>query len=295
MIALWSSGREDEADAMTLEAFDLARHRGNVNYTTWFAGTRIAVLWNEGAWDEAFRLADEFLPATPASQGNPALCRCILANMAIDREDPEAARRLLALVAPGMTSSADLQQQAILYYRTFVEAKLEERFDDILGTTKAWVALALELGYDETAAQALSLSLDVLPSSNGTNGALAELVDLIDGRSTSRRTQGLEAELARVRGVLATRAGEDDAAFDAFAQALAHARERNKARLVASIVADYGAALVVAGRGEDAEPLLDEARELFAQMGSRAGIERLDAALASAAPRVGAAATPASG
>ena len=277
MIALWGSGREDEADAMTLEAFDLARSRGNVNYTTWFAGTRISVLYHDGAWDDAFALADEYLPDTPASQGNPALCRCVLAEMALDRNDPDTARGLLALVAPGLSTSTDLQQQSILSYRAFLEERLAERVDGMLATVQAWIGLLLDLGYDETAAHVLSSALDALPASDATNAALAQLSKLLDTRSTSRRTRGLEAELARVRGVLASRADDHDAAFDAFARALAHARERNRARLVASVLAEYGAALARGGRADEAEPLIDEARTLYRMMGATVPLERLDA------------------
>ena len=71
MIALWSSGREDEADALSLEAFELARSRGNVTYTTWFAGTRIVVLYHEGAWDEATALGDELPRGCAGKPGKP--------------------------------------------------------------------------------------------------------------------------------------------------------------------------------------------------------------------------------
>jgi hypothetical protein len=43
------------------------------------------------------------------------------------------------------------------------------------------------------------------------------------------------------------------------------------------VLADYGAALVRAGRPGDAEPLLAEARELYERMGATMRLERIDA------------------
>ena len=73
MIALWYGGREDEADALTVEALDLARTRGNLNYTGWLAGARISVLLADGGWDEAVELGAAYLPDAAVSQGNVAL------------------------------------------------------------------------------------------------------------------------------------------------------------------------------------------------------------------------------
>jgi class 3 adenylate cyclase/predicted ATPase len=277
MIALWNSGREDEGDALSVEAFELARSRGNVTYTTWFAGTRIVQLYLEGAWDEAMALAEDFLEDAPANQGNPALCRCVLAEIALDRDDPSAASAHLAFVAPGMTSSTDLQQQSLLDYRDFVLAKAAGRLDDVVGSVERWTAVLLELGYDESAAQLAGAAADAAADAEGFDEVLARVLDSIDTRSTSRRTRAVEADLARLRGVLASRAGDNEAALESFALALGHARARGRARVLAAVLMEYGAALLRAGRDEDAAPLLDEARGLYERMGATARLRRLDA------------------
>ena len=193
MIALWSSGREDEADALSLEAFELARSRGNVTYTTWFAGTRIIVLYHEGAWDEAKALGDSFLADAPASQGNPALSRCILATIARDRGDPDLARAHLALVAPGVTSTTDRQQESLIDHREFVLAEMAGRLDDLLGIAERWIDVLLELGSDEAAAQVAGMTMDAAAGVEGKDAALSRLVGV------DRRALDLAAH-TRARG-----------------------------------------------------------------------------------------------
>jgi predicted ATPase/class 3 adenylate cyclase len=276
MIALWSSGREDEADALSLEAFELARSRGNVSYTTWLAGTRIVVLYHAGAWDEANELGESYVPDGPASQGNPALSRCILATIARDRDDPDVAQAHLALVAPGVTSSADRQLQSLIDHREFLLAEMAGRVDDLLGIAEQWIDVLLELGSDEAAAQVVAATMDGVGEVEGKDAELSRLVEAVDVRSTSRRTPALEAELDRVKGTLSSRQSDHDAAVEAFGRALGRSRAAGRARLLASVLADYGAALLRAGRGDEAAPLLDEARELYEQMGATARLRRLE-------------------
>ena len=47
--------------------------------------------------------------------------------------------------------------------------------------------------------------------------------------------------------------------------------------MLAAVLMEYGAALLRAGRDEDAAPLLDEARGLYERMGATARLRRLDA------------------
>ncbi len=276
MIALWGSGREDEADALSLEAFELARSRGNVTYTTWFAGTRIIVLFSEGAWDEATALGDSFLADAPASQGNPALSRCVLATIARDRGEPDRARAHLALVAPGVTSTTDRQQESLIDHREFVLADMEGRLDDLLGIAERWIDALLELGSDEAAAQVAGMTLDATADVEGKDATVSRLVETIDARSTSRRTPALEAELDRVKGTLASRQGDHDAAVEAFGRALGRSRATGRDRLLASVLAEYGAALLRAGRDDEAAPLLDEARALYERMGATVRLQRIE-------------------
>jgi hypothetical protein len=110
------------------------------------------------------------------------------------------------------------------------------------------------------------------------------LIALVDGIAAaydtlppSALTRYLQIEGGRVRALRAGAAGEEDVAADAFAGALAAGRSLGRDGRLAPVLADYGAWLVECGRAEEAEPLLDEARELFEHMGAKRWLERIDA------------------
>ncbi len=111
----------------------------------------------------------------------------------------------------------------------------------------------------------------------GEPAAAAPLADLYDTAPPSALTRFLRIEGGRVRALRARAAGEEDVAADAFAEALAAARSLGRNGHLAPLLADYGAWLVECGRAAEAEPLLDEARELFGRMGAKRWLERIDA------------------
>ena len=125
MIALWATERAEEAEALRIEALELARSRGNVNYTTWFASGRIPILQQDGEWDEAFQLAEDIGPRVEVNQGNPALARCVLAEMALERDDRDSAAAELDLVCPGLEieTATDFQQRSLVTFRETLRAR----------------------------------------------------------------------------------------------------------------------------------------------------------------------------
>ena len=163
MIALWATERAEEAEALRIEALELARSRGNVNYTTWFASGRIPILQQDGEWDEAFQLAEDIGPRVEVNQGNPALARCVLAEMALERDDRDSAAAELDLVCPGLEieTATDFQQRSLVTFRETLRARADGRPDDILAMVEPWAMLVLDQGYDEAAASVLGRALDV--------------------------------------------------------------------------------------------------------------------------------------
>jgi hypothetical protein len=83
----------------------------------------------------------------------------------------------------------------------------------------------------------------------GDAAAAAPLADLYETVPPPALTRFLRAHGRRLCAFRAAAAGDEDAAADAFAQALAAARSLGRAGSLAPVLADYGAWLVETGRG----------------------------------------------
>ncbi|MBA2385034.1 MAG: hypothetical protein H0V68_10295, partial [Actinobacteria bacterium] len=87
--------------------------------------------------------------------------------------------------------------------------------------------------------------------------------------------RGIAARFLALRGVLADDAAGPDPAFAAAAAAF---REISAPFDLAVVELEHAEWLLGQGRGEDAEPLLAEAGEIFERLRARPWLERLDAA-----------------
>ncbi len=270
--------RREELRRVQVEALDLARRRGNRSFLIAFAGARSITLLEEGDWDGAFQLADEWLPTQPTAQSGHGLHTAWLAWGALERDDPDEARRLLDLVAPGVDETPDLQLRNIVLFKRMLVSIAENRVGDLAASTVEVARLLSEQGYPTNTALVAGFALDALQET-GDVSALLPLFDLADEAPAGTRSRLLEAEVGRGRGVAASLAGEHDEAADWFVRALAAARNLGESLEVARVLADYARALVRAGRIDEAEPLAEEARSLFEQMGATRALARLDAAM----------------
>ena len=113
----------------------------------------------------------------------------------------------------------------------------------------------------------------------GDPAAVLPIVDVLEGTPPTRRGRMVEVQLARARGNAASARGDHETAAEEFASALSTARNLGRAAKLAPVLVDYGRWLVQTDRGEDAQPLLDEARGLFEHMGAVVWLERIDALL----------------
>jgi class 3 adenylate cyclase/tetratricopeptide (TPR) repeat protein len=279
-VLLMSTDRQDELRRVETDGFELALRRGNRVFFVAFGGARTTTLLSEGDWDAAFSLAADWLPTEPTSQSGEVVSVLFFVEATLQRRGDDEARRLLDLVAPGIESSSDTQLQMNVAFKAQLVATLEGRPSGVLKAIRELVPLLLESDFGEPAAFALGIALDVLYD-DGDPAPLLPLVDLVEAVPLPLRTRGLVADTARVRGAVASLAGDHDAAVDHFATGLAAARNLGDGYPLARVLADYGRALVRAGRTEEAEPLLVEARQLFEKMRAVVWLERIDAVLPS--------------
>jgi class 3 adenylate cyclase/tetratricopeptide (TPR) repeat protein len=277
----WSSDRPDEARRVIAEGFELARRRGHRQFLVSFAGWQCAFLLIDGRWDEAFALADELFPEQPSANSMVAALHNWFAAAALDRGDVAEARRRFDLAPPEVVTSTDVQLRSVALMREALIGLEARRPGDVLRSCRLIIESELVRDDPQSAAGALRWACRVAQE-HDLVPALAELTALFDDVPERSRVRELVAELEHARGVVTADAGEEDAAAEAFGVALAAARSLGHRWLTAEVLTDYGRALVRAGRAEEAQPLLDEARELWEQMGATAWLERI----AALSPRV---------
>ncbi len=275
-VILSGMDRKEELRRIEAAGLDLARKRGNRSFLISFGGSTSLSLLDEGEWNDALAVASEWLPREPTSQSAHAVSTCWVAWALLDRGEDDEARRLLGLVAPGLESTTDQQLRAALNFKDSLLARADGRVDDLVRLTDEQVRHLLDLRYPEAAAAALALALDVLHE-RGEAAVLLPLVELVDATPPASRTRRLEAEVGRAHGVIASLGGEHDEAMEHFAAALGAARNSGDGPATAGVLADYGRALVRAGRADEAAPLLAEARALWEHMGAVVWLERVDA------------------
>jgi class 3 adenylate cyclase/tetratricopeptide (TPR) repeat protein len=268
--------RPEELRRVEVEALDLARRRGGRAFLIAFAGMRSVSLVQDGDWDGAFALADEWLPTEPTAQSGHGLHTAWLAWVALERDDRTEARRLLDLVAPDVDETSDIQLRAVVVWRQMLRAIDEDRMDDLVRLTGEEARLLNDTGYPTECAVIAGIALDTLQQT-GDVSALLPLFDLADEAPAARHSRLLELEVARGRGVAASLAGEHDEAADWFAKSLSAARNLGHKLYVARVLSDYARALVRAGRADEAEPLAEEARAVFEYAGATRALARLDA------------------
>ena len=269
--------RPAEAKRLIADAFDLAQRRGHRHYLTSFAAWQCLFLLFDGDWDEAFALADELIPAQPTANGIIVFAHNWLAAAALERGNADEARRRFDLVAPELETSTDLQLRSAGLMRLVLMATEERRPDDALRSARLLMENELEQGNPFGAAATLKLAPTVAQD-HGRVAALAELTALVDAVPELGRMRDLVASISRAQGLVAADRGDEDGAVEAFSAGLAAARNLGERWLLAELLADYGRFLVSVGRFDDAEPLLDEAQQLWEGTGAVRWLERIEAA-----------------
>jgi tetratricopeptide (TPR) repeat protein len=268
----WEADRREETRRITLEGFELARGRGHRKQALSFSCWEVLFLLVDGRWDAAFALADEFFPERPTAFGIVATAQTFLAGASLDRGDHAEARRRLALVAPELLESTDLQNRTTSCLHATLSAFEAGRPQDALRSCAALIDSEFE--QDSPGTEALKWG-STIAQEHGFFAELSDLVARFDGVPELKQTRVLVGDLGRARGILAAHAGRDDAAADAFGIALAAARSAGDHWQLAEILTDYGRSLVAFGRPEEAEALLNEAEELWEQMRATAWLERI--------------------
>ena len=264
-VVLESSDRYIEAVDMTDRALELARRVGDRVWEGIFLGGPISGLTLLGRWDEA--LARVAVVEDMGGQGIDASLTSPVVEILCQRGDPAAARAWLDKNA-AMRGDEDIQSRTGYLLAEAQVLRAEGKLREALELAEEVIAvhstlgitfLTMKLGVVEALEAAFAL---------GEADKVRELLALVDDLRPGDRPPLLEAHAHRFRGKLAGDEGE-------FAAAAAAFLELSLRFSLAVTLLEHGELLVEQGRADEAEPLLAEARETFAELGAPPWLDRV--------------------
>jgi class 3 adenylate cyclase/tetratricopeptide (TPR) repeat protein len=284
VVLLDNGDRAEEVGPLLEDALAMARRRGDRFWEVRLGAALLSDLRVRGRWDDVDELAGSMPVPDRVTDHTLAVGVIELARIAADRGDAARAAELIAHIDADGTSP-DLHQRHLHRQTTRLAAELAGDLSRSGESLAEEARLVVQLSYSVHTAQALNAALRhaALTGDHAPARAAAEAVEALP---EGMRTRAIDSQLFRARARLAADDGDDAAAADAFAVALANARNLGYAYWLASVLEDYGLWLAAHGRAEDAAPLLDEARALYADMGAVACLERMAPPAASVAPLV---------
>jgi class 3 adenylate cyclase/tetratricopeptide (TPR) repeat protein len=264
--------RVDEAITELRDALTLARVRGDRGWELNLLGQLGDPLCLAGEWDEPLANLAELRTAGPAEAryGIVSLL-CGVTRILTSRGRPEEAATVVASIEP---DPADWQERSLHALATAILLRTQgaprEALAAALEATRgrqAWLLFVATEAFAEAAEAALALD-DV--------ATVEELLASLDELRPVERTQTLQAHQERVRARLAARSGDAPRVDSLFKRAAASFREIGMPFWLAVTLLEHGEWLVEAGRGDDAEALLAEAREIFERLEATPWLERLE-------------------
>jgi tetratricopeptide (TPR) repeat protein len=264
--------RYDEAIALQRQGLALARKAG-YRVNEWrLIGELSAYLFFTGQWAEALELAAE----VPEEQLRNAIAVSnTLITLAAERGDAAEARRILALLS-GLEDSADVQERGTYAGLSACVLRAEGSLAGALTSGLEAVRISELLGGGVLGADA-KISFGIALDSAlllGRHDEVEELVARIDSIPPGRRPPSLRAQSARFRARLAAARGAHEGVEQGFKTAAGIFREHGLTFPMAVTELEHGEWLVAQGRGDEAEQLLAEAREIFERLEATPWLER---------------------
>jgi ATP/maltotriose-dependent transcriptional regulator MalT len=228
-----------------------------------------------GDWDDVLPTVEELAElshANVAHGGMDVLWTGVVINVEGGRL--EEARKIASHFPP--EPSAEVQETAAYGVVRAILARAEGRASEALAASEEVLRLA-ELGTEHpfmklSFIEALEAGFDL-----GDLDAVEERLRWFRSLPPGGRRPLLEAHAERFRARLAAARGDDSAVEPGFKLAAALLREIGARFWLAVVLLEQGEWLAQAGRADEAEPLLEEAREIFEQLEAKPWLVRVDA------------------
>jgi len=271
--SLSQADRYEEAEQCVRDGLAFSRRVGNRYQELLFLGQSYA-LFALGKWDEALEwaedLPEDWMTARQAYSTVSSVCVTVL----VHQGSLEEADRVATLLAD-FASSADAQERA--GHACGKSRLLLARGDaaEALRVAQVGVEMSEEMGLTqeyvkESLVNALEATLDLRDTARAE-----QLLAIIENVPTGSRPQFLHAQALRFRARLAGLEGDADAER-LFKGAVALFRELAMPFHLAVVELEHAEWLTAESRGEEAAPLVEEARAIFGKLNAAPWLERAE-------------------
>ena len=263
--------RYDEA----LENFSVtAASAGKIGNVTWERVARadlVYVLAITGRWPEALEEAGALLDASDT--GYVAALLTLIPEVHVPRGALDAASDLLARFAR-FENSTDVQERSGYASAKASLCRAEGRMPEALQAAGEALEGVAVLGASSEQIRAAFVDAMAAALALGDHTKVEQLLQQIDGLRARERTAFLRAQAARFRSLLAASDDGNESVEQGFKTAEQIFREYGVPFWLAVVELEHAEWLSEHGRGEEAGPLLAEARQTFERLEAKPWIER---------------------
>nr|MBA2641588.1 AAA family ATPase [Actinomycetota bacterium] len=262
--------RYDDALAYLGDALAVARRRGARAQEWSTIAETTYPLFMLGRWDEALEAFGQ-VPEERLHEGTTESFLSSLPEIHAARGDVDGAVRVLSLYAP-YRDSENLQRRSMYLAGAALVARAEGRFEETIELGAETTALCREAGGESFQQTKIGLVEAIEAAlALGRHDRADELVASIEAVPPGLRSPYLGAQALRLRARLAA---SEDAALESYEAAAQRFRELGVVFWLAVTLFESAERRVAAGRRDEAEPLLLEAREIFERLEAKPWLER---------------------
>jgi len=272
---LYERDRYAEAMDLTGAALELAHRAGDRIFEQWLGFVEVSSFVALGRWREALEQVAELQKPEERSDAVRLGHRhfaSVAAEIHVHQGNLDRARELVDMEAT--EGEADLQRRSLHLCSEALVLRAEGKPEAALAAAEAALQSGQELGRGSVAFKvgivyAIESALEL-----GNEARAVELLETIERLRPGEASAFLGAHGLRFRARLAAARG-DDSAPARFSAAAAIFRELGLPFWLAVTLLEHAECLIAGARRSEADPLLDEAREIFARLEARPWLERL--------------------
>jgi class 3 adenylate cyclase/tetratricopeptide (TPR) repeat protein len=274
---LYYYDRYEEAARYDEEGLALSRRLGDRLWEWMFIAEGVFLAFMAGEWDGAVRRAADVprLEETSASRFAAGELLQSIPALLVERGQVDDASEVLESYA-GFEHSADLQERIGYQAANARVLRGRGRLDEALAAAREALDGRITLGAAFTGAKFGFVEAAEAALTLGDTTTVEELLAIPAALGAGEATPGWRAHAARVGARLDASRGEVDGVEERFDTAAGLFREISVPLWLAVTLTEKGEWLTEQGRGDEAQPILSEARAIFGRLKARPWLERVD-------------------